>query len=68
MTLILLGPTLSGCMGQDAEQLYDTARLEERQNNLPHARELYEQILRDHAYSLYAERARERLEALDSAP
>lgn len=56
----------SGCSDK-AKELYDTAQFEEVQRNHPHARQLYERILRDHASSEYAAPARERLAALDAA-
>lgn len=60
--VFLVGSVLSlaGC-GDSAEELYETARFEELQNNQAHARKLYEQILREHGGSPYAARARERL-------
>jgi hypothetical protein len=42
--------------------LFETAQFEEQQHNQAHAKELYERILRDHADSPVAEKARERLE------
>ena len=53
--------------GDDPRQLYETARLEERQRNLTHARELYERIIRDHPDSPYTEHARARLAELRKA-
>ncbi|RMH31267.1 MAG: tetratricopeptide repeat protein [Nitrospirae bacterium] len=53
--------------GEDPQHLYDTAQFEERQRNLPHARELYERIVREHPDSPYAQHARERLAALSEA-
>lgn len=56
---------LAGC-GDGAEELFETAQFEEVQNNEEHARKLYRRILRDHADSPFAVRARERLEAMDA--
>ena len=61
--LALLLGVLMAC-GEDPQQLFETAQFEEQQHNQAHARELYERILRDHADSPVAEKARERLEEL----
>ena len=53
-----------GC-GQDrAQDLLETAQLEERQHNVSHARELYEELLRRYPESREAATARERLAVL----
>jgi len=52
-----------GCTDK-AEELYETAKLEELQNNPTHARKLYREILEDHPRSDYADKAKERLSAL----
>jgi outer membrane protein assembly factor BamD (BamD/ComL family) len=56
------------CSGQSAEELLDTARLEERQNNPAHAIELYQQIVTRYPDSEPAKIARERLQALQPKP
>jgi outer membrane protein assembly factor BamD (BamD/ComL family) len=61
----LLLALLMGC-GEDPRQLFETAQFEEQQQNRTHARELYEQIIQEHPGSEYAEKARQRLEALKS--
>ncbi|MFP4474353.1 MAG: tetratricopeptide repeat protein [Desulfatibacillaceae bacterium] len=60
---LMLAFALAGC-GDGAEDLYQTAKLEELQNNEAHARELYQAILDRHPDSPYAEQARERLAEL----
>lgn len=55
---------LTGCQDR-AEQLYETARLEEKQFNTEHASQLYREIVEKHPGSPYAAQARERLEALE---
>ncbi len=55
---------LAGC-GDGAEEMFETAQFEEVQNNKEHARKLYNRILRDHADSPFAARARERLVTMD---
>ena len=63
MGLLCFALLLPGCSDR-AEDLYETAQFEEVQNNKAHARKLYEEILRDHADSPVAAKARERLAAL----
>lgn len=53
-----------GCTDK-AKELYETAKLEELQNNPTHARKLYREILEDHPHSEYADKAKERLSALN---
>ena len=55
---------LSSCSGQKAEDLFETAQLEELQNAPDHAMELYQEILDKYPESKYAQKARERLSAL----
>lgn len=65
---LLLAALLAGC-GGGAGSLMETAEFEELQQNRTHARELYEQVLREYPDSPEAATARERLAALDqSAP
>ena len=52
---------LSSCSRNRAEELYDTAQLEELQNNKDHAKELYQEIVEKHPDSEYARTARDRL-------
>ncbi len=54
---------LLACSDRAAE-MYDTARLEERQRNIAHARQLYSEIIEKHPDSPYAEKARARLRGL----
>lgn len=56
---------LAGC-GDNAKDLYDTAQLEEKQNNRPHATKLYRQIVEEYPGSPYAERAKTRLAELEN--
>lgn len=69
ITLLAVGMlVLTGCGGDSAETLFDTAQLEEKQNNPAHARRLYEDILRKYPDSKYADTARDRLDALQGSP
>ena len=49
--------TLAGC-GDKAKDLFDTAQLEEKQNNRPHAAKLYRQVVEEYPGSSYADRAK----------
>ncbi len=55
---------LSGCEGNKADELLETAQFEEKQNNRDHARQLYEDILRDYPKSEAARKAQDRLQEL----
>ena len=57
---------LGGCSGRGAADLLSTAELEEVQQNIPHARELYTEIVAKYPDSPEAAKARERLAALGS--
>lgn len=57
---------LVGC-GDNAKDLYDTAQLEEKQFNKPHATKLYRQIVEEYPNSTYANQAKARLAELDKA-
>jgi TolA-binding protein len=47
--------------------LFDTAQLEEKQNNRPHATKLYRQIIEEYPNSPYANQAKSRLAELEKA-
>ncbi|HMK60370.1 MAG TPA: hypothetical protein VK452_04390 [Dissulfurispiraceae bacterium] len=55
---------LLACSGQQAKELYDTAKLEELQHNSAHAVQLYEQIIVRYPSSDYAIKAKERIDEL----
>jgi hypothetical protein len=63
--VILTLALLAGCSGDKAKDLLDTAELEERQMNLPHAKQLYEDVIRLYPSSREAQTARERLAKLN---
>jgi len=53
-----------GCSGDKAKELIEMAEFEERQMNMPHAKQLYEDVIRLYPTSKEAETARARLAAL----
>ncbi len=55
-----------GCSGDKAKDLLETAELEERQMNVPHAKQLYEEVIRLYPSSPQAQTARERLAKLNA--
>ena len=59
---------LLSCSGDKARDLLETAEFEERQMNLPHAKQLYEDVIRLYPTSKEAATARTRLAALNQAP
>lgn len=63
LTLVLL---LAGCTGDKAKELLETAEFEERQMNAPHAKQLYEEVIRLYPSSPQAKTARERLAKLNA--
>ncbi|AQV02949.2 MULTISPECIES: tetratricopeptide repeat protein [Desulfococcus] len=58
----------ASCSERRAEELFDTARLEERQNNPNHARQLYLELLKKYPDSAVAAEAQKRLQALSGNP
>lgn len=63
---MLLAATLAGC-GGGADELMETAAFEEVQRNHAHARELYQRVVDRFPGTPQAERAAERLRALERA-
>ena len=59
--MIMVTMALAGCNVQKAEELFETAQFEEKQNNPEHAAQLYEEILRKYPDSEFAQKARARL-------
>ena len=55
---------LLSCSGDKAKELLETAEFEERQMNLPHAKQLYEDVIRLYPTSHEADTARARLAQL----
>ncbi len=67
LVAVLLAALASGCSRTGAAELLETAQFEELQTNVPHARQLYQEILDRYPSSLEAAKARERLTALAAA-
>lgn len=66
MLIAILGFGLAGCSGDNmAQELFETAKLEELQDNREHAQKLYEEIVNAYPKSQYAKEARARLSALE---
>lgn len=63
---LLLSMTLA-CSGDKAKELLETAEFEERQMSLPHAKQLYEDVIRLYPTSKEADQARARLASLTPA-
>lgn len=61
---VLSALLLAGCAGDKGKELLETARFEEKQHNIPHAVQLYEEIVRKYPGSEQAKQAKERLDAL----
>jgi TolA-binding protein len=60
--------TLAACSGGNkAEEMLKTAEFEERQQNIAHAKQLYEDLVRLYPSSGQAEFARARLDKLNKA-
>ena len=58
---------LAACSGDKAKELLETAELEERQHNVAHAKQLYEDLVRHHPSSPQAETAHARLVSLNQS-
>jgi TolA-binding protein len=56
---------LAACSGDKPKELLETAELEERQHNVAHSKQLYEEIVRLYPSSPQAEIARKRLASLN---
>jgi tetratricopeptide repeat protein len=62
--VLVLGLVLTACSGDKPKELLETAELEERQHNVVHAKQLYEDLVRLYPTSPQAEIARARLTSL----
>ena len=55
------------CTGNEAEELFKTAQFEELQNNREHARQLYEDIIKNYPQSEYARKAKISLSEMEKS-
>jgi TolA-binding protein len=58
---------LVACSGDNPKELLETAEFEERQHNVAHAKQLYEELVRVYPDSKQAETARTRLVSLNQS-
>ena len=64
--LLALMPLACTSSDRAARDSFDLAQFEERQGNMDHARQLYQEILRRYPQSEWAQKANGRLDALQS--
>ena len=62
--LFIAATGISACSGNSAQDMLDTAKLEEKQNNPEHAGKLYEEIIQKYPDTPVAKEARERLASI----
>jgi TolA-binding protein len=62
--VVLFCILIAACSGDKAKELLEMAEFEERQMNVPHAKQLYEELIRLYPSSQEAEKARARLTSL----
>lgn len=55
-----------GCFGNQAQEWFETAELEEIQNSPDHAQQLYQRIIEKYPDSDYARKAADRLAAMEA--
>jgi hypothetical protein len=67
LSCVLSAGLFLGCSDKPQE-LIDTAQFEEQQHNLPHAKQLYADVIRLYPSSKQAEIARARLAQLKASP
>ncbi len=56
---------LGSCGGDSPKSMFDTAQLEELQNNPKHAIEIYEEIVNKYPNTEFAKKSKERIEKLN---
>lgn len=62
--MMIMTMALAGCPGEQAGELFETAKFEELQNNPEHATQLYQEIIKKYPEGEYARKAKERLSEL----
>ena len=58
---------VTACGDNTGKDVFETAQFEEKQNNVPHAKELYQEILTKYPHGEYARKAEARLQQLNAA-
>jgi hypothetical protein len=66
--LVFTGLIIAACGNNAAQEIFDTAKLEELQNNPEHALTLYQEIIKKYPSSPLAPQAQERIKALKKNP
>lgn len=64
VVLLMIGGVLAACGGNNAQEIFDTAELEELQNNPEHALSLYQEIVDKYPDSPLSAKAKKRIKAL----
>ncbi|GAW65795.1 lipoprotein [Geoanaerobacter pelophilus] len=64
MMLLLTLATACSSSEDKSKELFQTAQLEENQNNIEHAKQLYKEIVTKYPKSKLAKQAQERLDSL----
>jgi outer membrane protein assembly factor BamD (BamD/ComL family) len=62
--MILFSVSVSGCSGDKAKDIMDTAILEEKQHNPDHAKQLYQEVIQKYPDSAFAKDAQKKLSEL----
>ncbi len=62
--MLICAVSLLSCSADKAAELFETAQFEELQNNDAHARQIYEDIVKQYPDSGFAAKAEERLAAM----
>jgi outer membrane protein assembly factor BamD (BamD/ComL family) len=68
MGTVVFSIVLAACSGDKPKELLETAEFEERQHNVAHAKQLYDDLIRLYPDSKPAETARARLAVLNHVP
>ncbi len=68
VSAMILAALMGACSADKSKELFDTAQLEEKQNNPEHARQLYQEIVTKYPKSPLAKQARDRLAAIGGKP
>lgn len=64
--MLVLAPVACTSAERAAQETYDLGQFEEKQGNVDHARQLYEEIVTKHPDTSWAEKARVRLSELQA--